>query len=52
MLIRGEEHTFTGTSYVLEFGMPNFGFHFTMAYALLRKEGVDVGKLHYLGIKQ
>ncbi|KAL3420973.1 helix-turn-helix- domain containing protein type [Phlyctema vagabunda] len=45
---RSSETTFTGTSYVLTFAIPNFYFHFTMAYALLRKEGVPVGKVDYL----
>jgi hypothetical protein len=40
---------FTGQSYVLEFALPNFFFHVTTAYALLRKEGVPVGKADYLG---
>jgi uncharacterized protein len=40
---------FKGKSYVLEFAIPNFFFHVTAAYALLRKEGVPVGKVDYLG---
>jgi hypothetical protein len=40
---------FTGRSYVLEFCIPNFFFHVTTAYGLLRKEGVPVGKQDYLG---
>jgi len=40
---------FNGKSYVLEFAIPNFFFHVTAAYALLRKEGVPVGKVDYLG---
>jgi hypothetical protein len=40
---------FTGKSYVLDFCIPNFFFHVTTAYALLRKEGVPVGKMDYLG---
>lgn len=41
--------TFTGTTYVLGFAIPNFFFHVSMAYALLRKEGVPIGKTDYLG---
>lgn len=41
--------TFRGNAYVLEFAMPNFFFHVTTAYALLRMKGVPVGKLDYLG---
>jgi hypothetical protein len=40
---------FTGTSYVLGFAAPNFYFHVTTAYALLRMKGVPVGKLDFLG---
>jgi hypothetical protein len=41
--------TFTARDYVLGFALPNFFFHVTTAYALLRKEGVPVGKMDYLG---
>lgn len=41
---------FTGTSYVTDFANHNFYFHFVTAYALLRKEGVPVGKLDYMGL--
>ena len=40
---------FNGKSYVLDFVVPNFFFHMTTAYALLRKAGVPVGKVDYLG---
>jgi hypothetical protein len=40
---------FNGRDYVLDFAIPNFFFHVTTAYALLRKEGVPVGKMDYLG---
>ncbi|CZR56315.1 uncharacterized protein PAC_06203 [Phialocephala subalpina] len=45
----GEMKCSTGTSYVLTFLVPNFFFHYCMAYALLRKEGVPLGKGDYLG---
>ncbi len=35
--------------YVTEYLMPNFYFHATTAYAILRKNGVDLGKMDYLG---
>jgi uncharacterized protein len=41
--------TFRGKAYVLDFAIPNFFFHVTTAYALLRMKGVPVGKLDYLG---
>lgn len=43
---------FSGLTYVQSYGLPNFFFHVTTAYAILRKEGVPVGKLDYLGIGQ
>jgi hypothetical protein len=43
------EVKFTGKSYVLRMALPNFYFHFVTAYALLRREGVPVGKKDYLG---
>ena len=40
---------FTGASYLLTFVLPNFYFHVTTAYDILRHKGVDVGKMDYLG---
>jgi hypothetical protein len=40
---------FTGLNYVTNFVLPNFFFHVTTAYALLRKNGVDLGKRDFLG---
>jgi len=40
---------FNGRSYVMEFAIPNVFFHVTAAYALLRKEGVPIGKVDYIG---
>lgn len=45
---RGERH-FVGTSYLLTFALPNFFFHVTTAYDILRHKGVPVGKMDYLG---
>ncbi|KAF2643885.1 hypothetical protein P280DRAFT_466609 [Massarina eburnea CBS 473.64] len=42
------EQKFTGLTYVGLFALPNFWFHVTVVYGLLRKEGVDVGKSDYL----
>lgn len=36
-------------NYAREFGMPNFFFHVTTAYGLLRHNGVKLGKMSYLG---
>ena len=44
-----KEKRFSGTSYVFNYGLPHFFFHTTMAYALLRHNGVEVGKKDYIG---
>ena len=43
------EYPFVGTGYVLGFAQPNFYFHVTTAYAILRMKGVPIGKLDFLG---
>lgn len=43
------KHTFTGNSYLLTFAIPNFFFHLTTAYDILRNQGVAIGKQDYLG---
>ncbi|MBK5284853.1 MAG: DUF1993 family protein, partial [Bacteroidia bacterium] len=40
---------FNGQDYVTKFALPNFYFHLTMAYAVLRKNGVELGKGDFLG---
>ena len=40
---------FTAENFLLSFSQPNFHFHASMAYAILRAKGVPVGKLDYLG---
>ena len=40
---------FKGLAYLTGFALPNFLFHVTMAYALLRHNGVSIGKLDFLG---
>ncbi len=42
------DKVYTSKSYLLEFALPNFFFHVVTAYALLRKEGVPVGKEDFL----
>ncbi len=46
---RWEGKSMPATEYLIEQGMPNFFFHLTTAYALLRHNGVDLGKRDYLG---
>ena len=41
--------TFTGQQYLLGFALPNFYFHASMTYAILRHNGVEVGKRDFLG---
>lgn len=38
-----------GEAYLKHFALPNFFFHMTTAYALLRHNGVEIGKMDYLG---
>ena len=40
---------FLGMPYLLHFVYPNFYFHVTTAYAILRHNGVEVGKMDFLG---
>ena len=47
--IAGKEIIFEGQSYLLTFVIPNFYFHVAMAYALLRHNGVEIGKIDFLG---
>jgi len=44
----GEAH-FTAERYLLQFALPNFFFHVTTAYGVLRHKGMPIGKLDYLG---
>lgn len=44
------ERKFKGTDYLLGFALPNFYFHMVTAYAILRQNGVDVGKRDFLGV--
>jgi uncharacterized protein len=43
---------FTGIGYLTDFVLPNFYFHVSTVYALLRSNGVDVGKADFLGAIQ
>ncbi|WP_156679458.1 DUF1993 domain-containing protein [Sphingomonas profundi] len=40
---------FTGAGFLLSFSMPNFYFHATTAYGILRSRGVALGKMDYIG---
>jgi hypothetical protein len=47
----GPDRTFTlaGEAFLKVFSLPNFFFHATLTYALLRHGGVELGKMDYLG---
>ena len=45
----GRELKFTGLGYLLSFALPQFYFHVTTAYDILRHKGVPIGKRDYLG---
>lgn len=47
--VRGNDVLFDGDAYLLHFALPNFFFHVTTAYDILRHAGVEIGKLDYLG---
>ena len=47
--IREAPKTFSGQDYLIQFSLPNFYFHVTTAYAILRHNGVEIGKLDFLG---
>lgn len=49
MKARGVDIPFTAEQFLLSFSQPNFFFHATMAYAILRHLGLDIGKIDYLG---
>lgn len=40
---------FKGLPYLLGFALPNMYFHMSMAYAILRHNGVDIGKRDFIG---
>jgi hypothetical protein len=46
---RGEVVSFTGKDYLLLQALPNFWFHVTTAYAILRHNGVELSKSDYMG---
>jgi hypothetical protein len=45
----GKPVTFQGKVYLLTFSLPNFFFHVTTAYDILRHKGLNIGKMDYLG---
>lgn len=49
MKLGAREVTFKGMQYLLGFAYPNFYFHVTTAYAILRHDGVEIGKRDFMG---
>lgn len=47
--VPGKVFKFSGTTYISYWSIPNFYFHITTAYDILRKEGVPLGKPDFLG---
>lgn len=47
---RWEGKYLTGIEFVIQHAIPNLYFHVTTAYAILRHNGVDLGKKDYLGV--
>jgi len=44
------EKKFSGQTYLLHYGLPQFFFHISTAYSLLRHNGIEIGKRDYMGI--
>ena len=47
--IQGNDVKFSGILYLLGFALPNFFFHVTTTYNILRHNGVEIGKRDFLG---
>lgn len=47
--IRGVTRTFNGQDYLLRYALPNFYFHLSTAYGILRHNGVEIGKTDFIG---
>ncbi len=49
MKMRGEDKSFDGLTYLANIVLPNFYFHVTTAYDILRHNGVELGKRDFVG---
>ena len=47
--VHGKDSDFSGQRYFLNFVLPNFYFHITTAYAILRHNGLELGKKDFVG---
>jgi hypothetical protein len=50
LIRRGEATVVKGRAYLIEQAIPNFYFHLTTAFAILRHNGVEIGKKDFLGL--
>jgi uncharacterized protein len=48
--VGGSDWNFTGRDYLLFFVLPNFYFHATTAYDILRHNGIQLGKRDFMGM--
>jgi len=44
-----KERRFNGRAYLLNYGIPQFFFHVTTAYGVLRSQGIEIGKMDFMG---
>lgn len=49
LTVAGQPRTLKGEHYLVRNSLPNFLFHVTTAYGILRHKGVEIGKRDYLG---
>ena len=49
MKMRGQDTKFSGLAYLMGHAIPNFYFHVTTAYNILRANGVEIGKRDFIG---
>lgn len=47
--VGGNDMTFSGGEYLMGYALPNFYFHLTTAYNILRHNGLELGKKDYMG---
>ena len=49
LTVGGQDLHFKGEPYLVHFALPNFYFHATTAYAILRRCGIEIGKMDFIG---
>jgi hypothetical protein len=48
IMLGGQSRSFKGENYLIAHALPNFFFHITAAYTILRHNGVEIGKTDYM----